>query len=263
MHLSRVADYLAWHPNQAATVRLELPLRLRLFATAFALAGIAGCHDASSDPLAVMLTEETRSVLAADRLPSLERVASDAGQEERLAAPLERWSLSWDLAVEEGRPLRTAALAEAAGPLAETLGPAAVAESVRAVGATLEAAAALDEEALGDEIARSLEQARARHAFAVAALASGSHRAALENALAASDLVREVGPESVSRLLLARAESRLDSMLVEGAEPSPEIDLERGERLVRGAHLALAEGDFVRAIQRAFYACQVLGLTVN
>ena len=240
------------------------PVRPRLVATAIALAPLAGCHDASSDPFAVVLTEETRSALAADaNLPSLDRMIAEAGAEERLAAALERWSLSWDLPVDEGRRLRSAVRTEAVGPLAETLGPTAVAGSVQAVGATLEAAAALDARSLTDDIARSLGEAKGHHTLAAAALAAGSHREALENALAASDLIREVGPESVTRLLLARAESRLEAMVAEGAEAPAGIDVERGERLIRGAHLALAEGDWVRAVQRAFYACQVLGLSTS
>jgi hypothetical protein len=241
------------------------PIRPKLLAAALVAGVLAGCHDASSDPLAVLLTEETRSVLAADaNLPSLSRLVSEAPGDDRVAGAVERWSLSWDLDVEEGRALRSRANTEAASPLAESLGSAAVARSVRAVGETLEATAALETGALTEAIAGNLLEAKAHHDRAVAALTAGADAEALEGALHASDLIREVGPESVSRMLLARAESQLEAALAAGqGPPGGQVDLQRGQRLIRGAQLALEEGDYVRAIQRAFYACQVLGLEVS
>jgi hypothetical protein len=63
-------------------------------------------------------------------------------------------------------------------------------------------------------------------------------------------------------MLLARAEGELARLggdaAVHSDSPSPE--LLRGQRLIRGANQALDDRDYMRAIQRAFYACQVLGL---
>jgi hypothetical protein len=233
----------------------------------------------------VILTEETRSVLAAEAsLPSLPRLAEGAPDGDALDAAVESWSESWDLPVQEGRQVRTRLSAEAAGPLARSIGPAAVSTAVRTVGETLDAASALRTEGLATGIVENLERAEVEHAEAVAALAAGREGEALGAALEAADLIREVGPESVTRLLLARAESRLEALeAVNGKPRTPtvaeqvaaaalgedgdagdpdgeQIDLERGRRLIRGAQLALEQGDFVRAIQRAYYACQVLGL---
>ena len=233
----------------------------------------------------MILTEETRSVLAAEAsLPSLPRLVESAGGIEEMEEAAERWSESWDLPVEEGRDLRVRLSTETAEPLTRAIGHAGVSTAVRTVGETLAAASALKSEALTSGIAENLERAQVEHGEAVSALTAGRDAEALGSALEAADLLREVGPESVTRLLLARAESRLEDLeggtaertpgLVEkvaavalgeasdgGPEPAAEqIDLERGRRLIRGARLALGQGDFVRAIQRAYYACQVLGL---
>jgi hypothetical protein len=222
-------------------------------------------------------------VLAAEaNLPSLPRLVEGTGGGDELSGVVDRWSGSWDMPVEEGRELRARLSAEAAEPLARAIGHAGVSTAVRSVGETLVAASALEGESLAGGIAENLEQAELEHAEAVTALAEGREGAALGAALAAADLIREVGPESVSRLLIARAEARLESLEASreappvglgevadgnGAEEvesdAAQLDLERGRRLIRGARLALDDGDFVRAIQRAYYACQVLGLDPN
>jgi hypothetical protein len=264
-------------------VNPAFPIRPGLAALCLFATILSGCHDASSDPLAVILTEETRSVLAAEaNLPSLPRLVEGVGAADELGAVVDRWSGSWELPVEEGRALREELSIEAAEPLAQAIGHAAVSTAVRSVGETLAAASVLKTESLAAGIAENLDRAEAEHAQATAALAEGREGEALGSALEAADLIREVGPESVTRLLLARAEARLESLEVP-SEPQPtglgevaegngieetvpdeaQIDLERGRRLIRGARLALDEGDFVRAIQRAYYACQVLGLDPN
>jgi hypothetical protein len=218
----------------------------------------------------VILTEETRSVLAAEAsLPSLPRLVAEAQATEQLAQAADRWSGSWELPVEQGRAVRARASAEAAEPVARAIGASGVATAVRSVGETLTAAALLESGTLAEAIAENLERAEDRHAWAVMALAEGRDVEALSAALEASDLIREVGPESVGRLLLARAEAQLGT-LESSAEPARaadggevdlgQVDLERGRRLIRGARLALEEGDYVRTIQRAYYACQVLGV---
>lgn len=242
----------------------SIPTRTSLLVTLVVTGVLAGCHDASSDPLAVVLTEETRSVLAAEaNLPSLSRLAAEAGADDRLASALDRWTLSWDLSVEEGRALRRGAHREAARPLAEALGSSVVGASVRSVGETLEAVTALEPDGLTEGIAENLREARAHHTLALSALAEGSAAHALEGALVASDLIREVGPESVTRLLLARATEHLEAALAGDSDGPGQVDIERGQRLIRGAQLALEERDYMRAIQRAFYACQVLGVEVG
>jgi hypothetical protein len=244
---------------------------------------LSACHDFSSDPLSVTLTEQTRSVLAAEAsLPSLPALVQATNATGEAEAAAESWSRSWEMEVEEGRPVRMRASAAGAELLASSVGGPGIQEAVHSVGETLDAAAALKTSLLADGIAETLAQARSEHTRAVAALSAGREGEALGAALLAADLIREVGPESVSRLFLSRAEARLEALsgeeleapamaavaeqiLGNGDDPEPaqdpqQVDLERARRLVRGARLAIEDGDWVRAIQRAYYACQVLGI---
>lgn len=220
----------------------------------------SACSDASSDPLMVVVTEETRSVLLVDaNLPNLPRLAAEAVAEDRFAGAVGRWSRSWELPVERAREDRSQAYLEVSDPLARALGRQAVADGVVALGSTLALAESLEGREVDVAIAANLDEARLRHARAIAALEEGRNGEALAEALHASDLIREVGPEGVSRLLLARAEGALERLRDRGVNGEEE-DVVRGQRLVRGAHLALEAGDYLRAVQRAFYACQLLGL---
>jgi len=237
--------------------RLHVLLRVALILGPFA---VTSCKDAA-DPLAIVLAAEAQSLLNADlQLPNPADLAAMAGVQEQLAGSLDRWSRSWALPHDEGREERSATYLEVASPLADSLGAEGVGESVRSLGGTLAAVEALDAEALAGPIGATLVEARARHTEALAALDAGRDGHALTLAFTASDLVREVGAEGVGRLLLARAERELDRRRAQSPGTTQGEDFRRGQRLIRGARIAMDAGDHVLAIQRAFYACQVLGL---
>jgi hypothetical protein len=223
----------------------------------------AACRDSSADPMSLILSDETWGVLATEgHLPSLGVLVAQSAVQPQLAETAQRWSSSWELPAEAGRAIRSAAYESVAAPLATALGEQAVAGHVEALGDVLAAAAELDAGRIDGDGSGNVEAATLRHQEAVTALAAGRHAEALEHTLQASDLLRELGAEGVTRMLLARAEreiTRLGGAEALSAE-SPSEELLRGQRLVRGAEQALAEGDYLRAIQRAFYACQVLGL---
>ena len=222
---------------------------------------VSGCHDSPTDPTAVLVTEETRTALHLEgALPSLPDLAARARVEDRVAGEVDRWVASWERDVEEGARLRDAAYRAATPELAAAVGRAGVAQTIAQVGAALEATAALDETRLPPAMAERLRRARLHHDDARRALSDGRHAEALDGALRASDVFREVGPHGVALALLARAEGALDEAQRGGA--LAEVDMERTERLVRGARQALDEEDWPRAIQRAFYACQLLGLSL-
>lgn len=225
-----------------------------------ATAGVSACHDASSDPMAVLLTEETRSALATEaHLPTLASLAAEARAEESLSGPMDLWEDSWQRPLPEGRALRLEAYQAAAPRLAGALGRAGVEGSVASLDGVLDAAGSLDAESLGPRIAQHLELAREEQVAAATALREGREAEALVRSLQGSDILREVGPESVVRLLIDQADGALERLEDDGPRTAG-VDLRRGERLIRGARLALESGDYVRAIRRAFYACQVLGV---
>jgi hypothetical protein len=223
----------------------------------------AACRDSSADPMSLILSDETWAVLATEgHLPSLGVLVAESAVQAQLAEAAQRWSSSWELPEEAGRAIRGAAYESVAAPLAAALGEQAVSAHVDALGDVLAAAAELDSGPIDGDGSGNVEAAAARHQEAVAALAAGRPAEALRHTLQASDLLRELGAEGVTRMLLARAErelTRLGGAEALSAEAPPE-EMLRGQRLVRGAEQALAEGDYLRAIQRAFYACQVLGL---
>jgi hypothetical protein len=226
----------------------------------------AACQDSTTDPLALILSDDTWSALAADgHLPSVEALITQSGLQGPVTESAARWSSSWELPLEAGREVRRAAYEQVSAPLADALGADAVAEHVDALGDVLAAADALSFEPISGGLADSFEAATLRHREAVAALADGRRGDALSHTLQGSDLLREVGPEGVARMLLARAEGELARVGAQGTPATEEAtaQVERGERLIRGAHQALAEGDYLRAIQRAFYACQVLGVRAS
>lgn len=221
---------------------------------------VSACHDARSDPMAVLLAEDTQRALLTDpRLPSLARLSEEAGAEARLSGPADLWSESWEHPPEEGRELRRRAYDESAGALAGALGRASVEATVASVGDALKAAASLDPVSLGERVLDHLERAERLHEAALAALGEGRDAEALSRGLHAADVLREVGPETVARTLLFEAEGALERVRIPEDGP-PSIDVARGQRLVRGARQALEAGDHAMAIRRAYYACQVLGV---
>ena len=225
------------------------------------LAGTAACKDAGGDPLAVIITQGTRSALEVEaRLPSPPRLAKDAHAEKSLEAALERWTASWEVAPEAGRSERTDAYEELALPLSEAMGRDGLAESLQTVDDAVAAATALGPQTLVCVIGANVQEAKAEHAAGVAALDGGHEAEALTHALHAADLLREVGPEGVTRMLVARAEREL-ALRAESRESKelPE-DEARSQRLLRGARIALDAGDYALAIERAFYSCQLLKL---
>src|SRR6185436_1922712 len=98
---------------------------------------------------------------------------------------------------------------EVAAPLSAAMGRDGLTRSVTTVGEAVDVAARLGPETLTGVIGDNVSQARSEHAAAVSALEAGRDAEALEHALHAADLLREVGPEGVTRLLVARADREL------------------------------------------------------
>jgi hypothetical protein len=200
-------------------------------------------------------------MLAAEaRLPNLARLVEESGQVEALGEASATWTNSWKLSTEAAGAFRDQARLEAAHALADAVGPQVVAAQVQIVGEALKATAALEFRILDSFTAEHLVGARSDHAAALEAMADGRSGDALLLALSASDRIREVGPEGVARVLLTRAEEALNGAQGSGTRIANPEDTTRARRLIRGGHMALVEGDPIRALQRAFYAGQILRL---
>lgn len=230
-----------------------------------ALVPLTGCRDAASDPMALVVTEETRGALSLDaEIPSVtsvaERVreATDSISDERLHGWSGQWQASWLADDGQGRQARTRVYDDAAAPLAGALGPHGVRRTVRTVAAVMASAAGADLSRLPEAYRRRVEEARSLTERAERSLEAGRSVDALRSALEAGDRLRDISPRRVAVGLLARAE--------EARRRIPEIstysnqEKERIARLVRNARYALEAGDYTLAIHRAYYACRLLGV---
>lgn len=233
------------------------PLR-PLGAVVLAALLMAGCRDAASDPLAALVAGETRGALALrTELPALPDLAVRGGIEDRVAAALELWETSWDGDPVRGRALRGEAYRRAAPELADALGPGEARRMLDDMGLALGAVATLEEGALEPELGAEVARARTLHDRARGALAEGDVPGAFALEMEASDALRAVAPPVVANSLLIRAESALE---VDADTALSAEDRERARRLVDGARRAAEAEDWSRAIRRAFYASQLLGL---
>lgn len=75
--------------------------------------------------------------------------------------------------------------------------------------------------------------------------------------LAGVDLV-ETTPRFVARRLAAEAEATLEQVAADPSDGAPDPDLERARRLTDWANRAVAEGEYLIAAQRAYYAMQLV-----
>lgn len=244
--------------------------------TVFARRGLAalaavvvatGCEDDGTMPSATLLTEETHgSLLLASALPSPTSLAEWTGLQSELSEDLERWLSSWDAPPDRGEEVRAGVYGRITAPLADELGRTGVRGALASLGEAVTAAEELPLERVEPAVRSELVRARALHEEGNEALEDERRDEALELAFRGSDALRAVGPESVARALLARAEDALEvAHAAFGAGPGDEMPdrLFRADRLTRGARMALDDGDWERALRRAFYACQLLDVPVG
>lgn len=219
------------------------------------MTGVTACQDASSDPLALVVTEETAPAIALERaLPALPVLVSTTGLEVELAGPVADWTASWeDLG---DRSARDAAIEAAAPELAEVLGEGGVYATLRPLQEAVRALESLDE--LPPDLAATVEDVRFTVHASEAALRTGRLESALRDGLMASDRLREVGPQAVARVLVARGDQLLTRL---DETPDGSLDTlsrDRARGLITRARRALEEGDYTLALQRAYYAAMLL-----
>lgn len=220
------------------------------------LLGLVGCQDDPSDPLAALVASETVPAVAVPvELPTLADLAQRAGVREELGPVLDGWVAGWEDENEQlGTAARDEAIRLAAPTLHDALGPGGVAS-------TLSPLFRVGQD-LGDlpdvpaDLAPRLEEIWSLIDDTRAALDEGRFDRAMTTGLQASDRIRALGPRAVARTLIARADrSMMRAEVVDGFDP---VALSRGERLLTGARRAMEEGDFDLAIQRGYYAVQLL-----
>lgn len=223
---------------------------------------VSAC-DAESDPLAVIVAEETRGALALDMgVPALPEMARRAEVADRLDAPLESWTSSWGRTDAEGRRIRSRSYDEALPVLAPALGEARIGEELDRLRRAVDAAHELPISTLPDEFRDRIARADELAERAREALEDGRGREALRHTVAGSDALREIGPRNVALYLVDRAEEAAERARSDGI-PGAQRNTRRGSRMALGAREALENRDYPLAIRRAYYACHLLGLDIG
>lgn len=225
------------------------------------LAGTA-CHDAASDALVTVTTQETAPALEIrtdfHTLPDVLAEREGTPEVDRL---VEDWELSWEHW--NGSALRNQARLALWKLFSPEEAEAAAAAALPGLDWTKNTELIVE---MARPVAVAVVQARRLVLEAEAALASGYYHDALVSYLTAADRVYAVSAPGVARQLVWRSEEALERWerrADAGSAPAPG-ELDRARHLVNGARRALEEGDHPRAIQRAHYAGQILGaLTEN
>ena len=222
---------------------------------------LAGCSDSGSDPLAVLVAVETHGALAvAEDLPSLPELTRRIGSEQTLSGATDLWTGSWQRG-EEGQRLRMDAYMEAVPRLVTELGADGIRAALAPVRSTVLAAETIDPNDLPAFVLDGMARSRALADEAEQALAGADLGRALLLTLEASDMLRALGPEEVARDLVARAEYAMGRN--GDVRTYSDLELERSRHLLLSAGEAMGRKDYLRAIRRAFYACQLLGVEVR
>lgn len=225
-----------------------------------AAAVVSSCTDSPQDVLAEIETPATRPTLTlVSDLPSLPSLVS-GGRVDLSEADLLDWKRSWEVSADRGHPLREAVYDRVMPEVSAQLGEDVVDGALSQLEQSVAWITNLGHTVLPASIALAVSRAESKVAGGRKALLSGDRQHALRAALEAADQLREVTPRPVALALINFAESglRRDG---EG-DPYPEGTLERAIHLLEGARAALESGDDTKAVQRAYYACLLLGVRV-
>jgi len=217
------------------------------------LVAVTACDDAPTDPLVGVVAEESEAALALGvSFPEPGGWVQDGTLGPIGMQALQRWSASWSAEPEEGRAAREASYAPLAVALAGVTPPGRVADELALLSEGVRRARAIVTADLPHRLADGISAAASFRSAAVVAWERRDEVGAIERILRGSDALREVGPEAVARALQGEVEASYRRVSEGG--PYSEKDLERLHRLVTGGREALAEGSWVLAIRRAYYA---------
>jgi len=218
--------------------------------------------DAGINPLAVAVAPETHgAVFFAHGLSTVPSLFSDHGLALEGAVEAEAWWDSWSLVQAEGAQLRSLIYPLAVQRLYPVMGVAGIRDVLGRNALSLAAVETVESVVGLESISHALDRARNLHSQARSALVRGEGESALMLALHAADALWEVGPQQVAMELIERATDALGRNF--GLTSYSEEELIRIRRLMHGASDALDEGDYPRAIRRAYYACQLLGVDTS
>ena len=222
---------------------------------------LSACKDAANQPLAVAVASETHpALLLPENLSTVSSLLSDYGLDRDGVVESEAWWNSWSLQGGEGASLRSKVYPSAAQRLFPVMGLAGVQDLLARNASSLGAVRAVGMMVDLEPISASLDRAEDLHSAARNAVDRGDGEEALVLALETADALWEVSPHQVATDLILQATQALGRN--QAATTYSQEELIRIRRLTHGASEALDEGDYPRAIRRAYYACQLLGVNL-
>ena len=199
------------------------------------------------------------AVLFSVELPTVPNLLSVHGLAPEAALEAEAWQSSWTLEDEAGSRLRSQIYPLAAQRLLPVLGVAGLRDILAKNRLSLDAVEAMGSLVNLATVSSAFAQANALHSQARSAVELGELERGLVFAFRTADALWKVTPPQVAEELMETAAETLGRKGDSGTYS--EEELIRIRRLMYGASEALDDGDYPRAIRRAYYACQLLGAT--
>lgn len=244
-----------------------LPIRRSwALAAALLLPFVAACEDEVTEPDAIVLAEEAEAVLrSAAELPTLpdliqRQPPTGVAASDRSRLVLARAEEIWLEAAIEDDPGRAArrrrsAIALALPHLTERVEGTELKVIQDGLRGWMGMATGMLRHLDLPEVEEALDDAARYLARADVAAARGDHGTAVWLTLSAESRLLDTTPRVVARRLTRQAAAMLKT---DPGDPLDDDVAIRTERLVAGAQQGLEEEDYLRAIQRAYYALQLL-----
>lgn len=238
-------------------------MRTRIFlptTLAFLLAGSSACGDDVTDPASLLESAEAEAVMrSADALPGLAELIEGAEPDgERARATLLRARELWDggTAADDprGASRRRLAINYAMPVLEGGVSPEQWADVRLRIDGWIGTAESMLQHLSLPAVERRIGSARR---YLERADRSGADGGGYYLLLATSELV-ETTPRHVARTLNQEAERAVSQAEAAPADTYPVKTLERARRLKDWSARAVEEGDYLLAIQRAYYAMQLV-----
>lgn len=239
-------------------------MRLRFFlpmTLATALAALTACGDDVTDPDGLIESAEAEAVVrsaeALPLLPTFLEPAADAGERERatLVRARELWDAGSAIDDPRGSARRRRAVGYALPVLLESVPPEDWAAARTRMEDWLVTASTMMRHLSMPQVEQRL--AAATRQLARADRAGSEHSRVYYLLLAGSELV-ETTPRFVARSMAREAEGAVGRARAAAGDDLPVASLERAERLKDWSTRAVEEGDYLLAIQRAYYAIQLV-----
>jgi len=219
---------------------------------------LSAYQDTNSGTVMAVAPETHGAVAIVGGLPSVPELALAQGLEGEGQRDVVAWWNSWTLSSVDGALVRQEVYPSVSARLFPLLNNRGVTQLLTRNDASLRTVRSLGKILATPGIESALIDALNFHDLAWSSLQEGDGEGALGFALQSADALRGVSPEQVASGLLKEAQ---ESWRRNEGSPSYSVEeLTRIRRLTTGAREALEGGDYPRAIRRAYYACQLLGV---